>query len=213
MKNRAYRLCLALLWLCCGSALAQVIERPDVHVGDQWKYRVIDGFTKNELFQYTSQIVALDDKEIATQVTWSYAPKQKGMHIYNRSWNLINNERGRLDPFLPQFRFPLRVGAGWTQAYQDIDIRTGDAKPCVAIVKAEAMESVTVPAGTFATVRIVVDLGIQKNAADGTSFQDTMTIWYAKDANRLVRSEHQRFADGKLSAKTTQELIHYSSEK
>lgn len=218
MKHRKPRFCFGLslvmlLWLSCGNTFAQAIERPEVHVGDQWKYRVTDSIGKKELFQYTSQIVDLNDKEIVTQVTWSHAPNRKGTHLYNRAWNLIDNERGRLDPFLPQFKFPLRAGASWTQSYQDIDIRTGAVTHCVAIVKMDAMESVTVPAGTFTAMKIIADLGIQKSSADGTSFQDTVTIWYSKEANRLVKSEHQRFTDGKLSTRTTQELVQYVQEK
>jgi len=76
--------------------------------------------------------------------------------------------------------FPLSVGSSWDMKYTETrpnEPTTEVQRRCVA----EAEEAVTVPAGTFATIRIVCN-NARTNAW-------VLTVWYSPAVHHLVREE------------------------
>jgi hypothetical protein len=90
--------------------------------------------------------------------------------------------------------FPLSVGASWDMKYTETrpnEPPTGIERRCVA----EKEEVVTVPAGAFATIRIVCT-NTKTNAW-------VLTMWYSPEVHHLVRDEFPLRAGGR----TRRELL------
>jgi uncharacterized protein YbaA (DUF1428 family) len=181
---------------------------PVIQIGDTWKYRVLDGFTGDESNQISFRIVELSDNEISTQVTWAKEQK-RSLYIFDRQWNRLDDGNGRWEPFQPYFKFPLVVGSEWTQAYRYSAYQTGSSFSNFAKLKVVKVETVTVPAGTFHAFRVDIEGEARSAGTDGTVTKDFFTVWYAPEANRFVRTQSQRIANGRVRGKGAMELMEY----
>lgn len=87
--------------------------------------------------------------------------------------------------------FPLSVGQSWDMKYLETrptEHQTEDVeRRCVA----EREEALTVPAGTFATIRIVC-----KNMRTNSW---VMTVWYAPEVKHMVKDEYPVTTGGRAS--------------
>jgi len=85
--------------------------------------------------------------------------------------------------------FPLSVGVSWDMKYVETrptELQTENIeRRCVA----EGEETLTVPAGTFATIRIVCN-NTRNNAW-------VATVWYSPEVNHMVRDEYVVRAGGR----------------
>jgi hypothetical protein len=87
--------------------------------------------------------------------------------------------------------FPLSVGLSWDMKY--LETRPTEQQPenverrCVA----EGEEALTVPAGTFATIRIVC-----KNMRNNSW---VTTVWYSPEVNHMVKDEYPVRTGGRAS--------------
>jgi len=87
--------------------------------------------------------------------------------------------------------FPLSVGQSWDMKY----LETRPTEPQTENVErrcvAEGEEALTVPAGTFATIRIVC-----KNMRTNSW---VMTVWYAPEVKHMVKDEYPVRTGGRAS--------------
>lgn len=77
--------------------------------------------------------------------------------------------------------FPLSVGRSWNMKYHETRPVERQTEDIERACQAEAEESVSVPAGTFRTIRIVC-----KNMRNGAW---VLTVWYSPDIRHMVREE------------------------
>jgi len=87
--------------------------------------------------------------------------------------------------------FPLRVGQSWTMKYLERRPIEQETESVERRCAAEAQEDVTVPAGTFAAIRIVCT-NMQSNAW-------VLTLWYSPVVHHMVRDEYPVRTGGRAS--------------
>lgn len=179
---------------------------PDVHVGDIWKYRSLDGYTNETKVEFSHRIVKLTDQEITIQIKNKNVQGEK-LQFLTREWNPIDIDGTKFEPFYPEYKFPMSVGASWTQEYKTFNI-SGSA----GFVKAKvtAQEKVTVPAGTFDAYRIERNIEVQSTTADANTTKGLIITWYAPSVKKYVRREVMTFSNGRERSKGIDELLEYS---
>lgn len=187
-------------------------DKPDVHVGDLWKYRVLDGFTTEPKFDITYRVINLSDTEITTRMEWKGSPN-KGLAVFDRQWNMIDDGRFKYEPSRSWLKFPLTLGFAWKQQFQSTNFQSGAAYSHFNSAVVAASEKITVPAGTFATIRLDIEGEMRSLGNDGTVTKNVLKIWYSPEVNRIVREESQTFANGRLRDKSVTELTEYSPAK
>lgn len=89
-----------------------------------------------------------------------------------------------MEPADVRYHWPLWVGKRWTCQFVD-RMRDGQALTMQASYDVEARDTVTVPAGTFDTLRIVRRLQLQ--AEEGSYLTRTQMVWYAPNEGLEVR--------------------------
>lgn len=99
------------------------------------------------------------------------------------------------------FSWPLFVGKTWTAKYRYHDFRTQkDFDDVEADWKVEALEDVTVPAGTFKAFRL--------QSSPGANNATNITVWYAPEKHVVVKRVFERTFYHYLGAGTrTIELV------
>jgi hypothetical protein len=89
-----------------------------------------------------------------------------------------------LSPVDVRFHWPLWVGKRWRCEYVDRE-RGGPALPLEARYEVEDLDTVRVPAGTFAALRIVRTVRLVSD--QGKSSERTQIVWYAPSIGAEVR--------------------------
>jgi hypothetical protein len=94
--------------------------------------------------------------------------------------------------------FPLRVGQSWSMKYVERRPIEGETESVERRCVAEKQETVTVPAGTFAAIRVVCT-NTRANAW-------VLTLWYAPVVHHMVKDEYPLRTGGRSS----RELLKFS---
>jgi hypothetical protein len=184
---------------------------PDVHVGDLWKYRIIDGYTKETSVEYSHRVVRLTDNEIVVQLQNKGSSGSKLVY-YTREWNGLDSGGVRWEPFNPENKFPLTVGQRWNQDFKWFDSH-GTSYSSLSRLNVAAFEKVVVPAGTFDAYKTVQEIETRKNGADADLITGRVITWYAPAVKKYVREEMITFSNGRERNKTVYELMEYSLQK
>jgi len=193
----------------CGSAMADSpVGIPDVHIGDVWKYRSIDGYTNETTLEFFHRIVKLNDKEITIQIQNKNVSAKK-LQFFTHEWNPIDIDGTKFDPFYPEYKFPMSVGAAWNQEYKSFDIH-GSSYSSFVRAKIVALEKVTVPAGTFDAYRIERDIEAHSANPDANITKGHIITWYAPAVKKYVLMECITFSNGRERSKEVYELLEYS---
>lgn len=167
--------------VCTAAERPEVVEKPEVVVGESWTYA---GYQNEKKFQTKIQIQQLSDNEIHTIVIPNGNATLSKPWVFDRQWNIVEgvDARGRsikYSPYLPAFRFPLRSGMSWKENFEwqrssppetdpssrpspktwkDVeDQYTGDNRTFGHNrVEARVLgwEEITVPAGTYTAIKV-----------------------------------------------------------
>jgi hypothetical protein len=126
-----------------------VADKPDLRLGDEWVFLE----TGNEGGKPVNRKWRRKIVEMLPDDTFRVFPKFLDADVFDRSWNVRRPElsnTGSID-----FQFPLKVGASWSFASPTGSITTnGNLYDLHGNNKVVAIESITVPAGTFRCLRI-----------------------------------------------------------
>jgi hypothetical protein len=198
----------AAVFLCVAEAAGAPSPAPDVHVGDNWKFRTLDGFTNEIQFEATQRVVEINDREIVIELH-NLSKDKTALHYFTREWNVVDTGDGKYDPYYPEFKFPLAAGVTWSEKYTWIS-STGVASSGYVAAKVSAQEKVTVPAGTFDAYRIDRDQEVRDNNETAMVTKTHMTTWYSPAARRFVRREWTVTRDGRVRSKAAMELVEYT---
>jgi hypothetical protein len=166
-----------------GAVIAQrPIQAPVWKVGNEWAYRYENPSSSGTFVWSVDRLESCEDQP-------HYVVKTGSREIFYRVSDLAFSQE-TVDKAavrrvtLSDWRwvaFPLEAGRSWDMKYVEtraVDRQTEDVeRSCTA----EAEETITVPAGTFSTVRVRC-----KNTKNGAWF---MTVWYAPEVGQLVREE------------------------
>lgn len=205
------KLILALVITCSvfGNANADSqIEAPDIHVGDYWRFRTVDGFTNETTLEFTQRVVEVNDHEIVIQLQ-NKSIKKTELRYYNRHWNSLDVGSTKFDPYYPAFKFPMSVGVTWRQEFRSTSTN-GQSNSAFMNGKVLALEKVTVPAGIFDAYRIESDIESHGTDANANSSKGHKTTWYAPAIKYYVRSEITVSSEGRVRSKSVDELVEYS---
>lgn len=184
-----------------GSALGQVIEAPIPRVGDVREYQFIDDWTSQVRSEDRYEVIGVIPDFARLRVeSRSVDPKTRLMEArppeeetvradFNVDYYAKSGTTRRMN-----YAWPLQAGKKWTYDYTTQAPGAGGA-PVTAIFKmaAEAVgwESVTTPAGTFRTMK-VVHKGTGEYAANGAgAINVTWVMWYSQDVQAQVKSTYQ----------------------
>jgi len=162
--------------------------------GDEWSF-ASEGPTGKSTFVWT-----VDREESVDGVPY-YVIKTGSREIFYRKSDLAASREtvngaivSQSFPARIRYVFPLAVGATWEQTYRTerpVDRQTSDI---VSAVTVAAEETVTVPAGTFRTFKIVY-----RHKRTGAVYYEE---WYSPEVNMLVRG-HERLESGSRTRELT----------
>jgi hypothetical protein len=195
----------ALFWLVCccclaGGAAAQqppaAIDGPGVKVGDTWMYNTLNGWT-GELNYVSVNAVTEIDKQGIVMESASLDRRSVSTVRRTRDFNLISIEAPagvkRVLPYYPNFEFPLVVGKTWKRKVDFFNSQEPDKNLYATLEgKVVGWESVTVPAGTFRALKIVVTGWYRAQNNDYFwigKIEDA--LWYAPEVRNAVRYEYK----------------------
>lgn len=109
-------------------------------------------------------------------------------------WNVIRSrnqkDKGKdYSPPLAYFDFPLKVGKTWTQESIEKDNRRDTERRHLVKGKVEGWEKVSVIAGEFEGLRVVVDSEVIDKATGERLWRGKDISWYVPQVKRSVKSD------------------------
>ena len=209
MLRKAWAVTAMSLALCGLAHSSDLADAPTVRVGDIWKYRQVDGFTKEVDLEFSLRVVDITGSEITTKQEIKGRDGSK-IVIYDRFWNLIDDGNVKYEPFSGLRSFPLTIGKVMRREYRGTTFKTGISIKCTVSGQYEAWENITVPAGTFETLRLEEDIECRGTGTNTATNKTIYKSWYAPSVNRFVRTESQVMSDGRVRVKKGFELVSYS---
>jgi hypothetical protein len=178
----------------CAHALAQdpqSVDKPVPKVGDSHIYSVLDPVSLVEkavqelvITEVTDQFIKVMDKTAGKETET----------LRDLDWATLQAGGRQYTPPIRALAFPLVVGKKWehtnTSTHPTCGNNTADLKSEVV-----GWEDVTVPAGTFRTIRIDSQgYWSSRCGRDRLAYK----FWYSPDVRWLVKSEATTYAGGKL---------------
>jgi uncharacterized caspase-like protein len=176
----------------------QPVEKPDIAVGNQWRYEVTDLFTN------LKKIVALEVQSVTGNRIYTQSGpintalagagvQGSAIQVWDRHWNLLRDGDMEYSSPYPELPFPLTSGRKWNNEvkypFNGGDWRQQNAGHVVG------WEKLTVPAGTFDAVKIEVR-GHWNLAHASTSLSGsgpfTEVLYYAPLVRQFVKREINR---------------------
>jgi len=165
------------------------VDRPEIRVGDRWHYEVTDGYSKLKK-SLVMEVATVTGERIYTRTSASGGGSL--VDVWDRNWNQLRHGENDLTPFYPSFQFPLEPGKNWSGSvkYVEGDVITESAKARVS-----GWERITVPAGTFDAVKVVLTghftgppLGLGQTSTGSTE----RVVWYSPSVRQAVRMDIAR---------------------
>ena len=199
---------LFLACVVCGAGFAQSdrrVERPEIRVGDAWKYRVTDRYTGLAHAVWV-EVTSVTPDRIHTRSTRSSlgagpaASESGSLDVWDRDWNPIAQGTIEYKPPYPTLQFPLEPGKQWRgRAQWRVTNGSGIMQHDVT-ARVAGWERVAVPAGTFEAMRVtrrgdfVESQTLNYYSAMGNISDE---IWYAPALGQIVRKEilHRDFSN------------------
>ncbi|MEK7681859.1 MAG: caspase family protein, partial [Chloroflexota bacterium] len=193
------------------------VERPDVRVGDQWKYVVTDLYT-NLKSAVATEVTTVTQNRIYSRsaqtalATADLTAAAGTIDVWDRDWNQLRSGVTEYSPFYPTFRFPLEAGTSWSG---NVTFDAGGGITLTHQVTAEVTgwERVTVPAGTFDAVKILLRGYFHATGvAQGTGTVNDV-VWYVPSVRSFVRKDIRHYASGYGPAATAGALRNQRYER
>ncbi|HEX5050475.1 MAG TPA: hypothetical protein VFZ65_01765 [Planctomycetota bacterium] len=153
--------------------------RPEWHVGDRFV------LVRGEVAKAEFAVIAVDADTYTLRGPGNLRSRRDLDLGYLGDWEAERDEPVHLlSPVDVRFHWPLWVGKRWSCEFVD-RVRGRPAMPTQATYLVEALDTVTVPAGTFEALRIVRTLRLQ--SPDERFLTRTQIIWYAPSIGTEVR--------------------------
>lgn len=202
---------LAVVSICTvTSANAQVqfpVEAPTPKVGQIAKFRAVDLWNNKEISLVTNELVDVEANNFV--VRFKRADRDTLTTLrFDRSWNICrsmkNSDKVACDGVL---KFPMQIGAKYS--FKERPWGSGQGYDSAAC-EVQGEEKVSVPAGSYDTLRVVC-AGFWTRVFEGNlSGRFNETIWYAPGIGRAVKFQYNNFhSQGALDTKTQTELMEF----
>jgi hypothetical protein len=179
--NNALERIVAVLALVANAAIAQTADRPDVRVGDRWKFAVyytVPSTTPSRTWLVTSVSAA------GIEGTENGEPLRLTAEL-----NVIESPRDK-ESNPRHLAFPLEVGKRWHYVSDWVFKPKASNGKSVIDVAVIAYEKVKVPAGEFDAFKLTSREALSGTSPIGSQYagETTRTYWYAPAARAIVRS-------------------------
>jgi hypothetical protein len=183
------------------------VEQPDIQVGDRWRYQVTDLFTNIktsvtiEVHQVTPDRIHTRTVEQPAETTAGAVTPQGIVEVWDRNWNQVQRNEVRFKPYFPTYRFPLEVGKAWSGKVA-FDVADGVTLAFEVESRVTRWEQITVPAGTYDTVRVVMKGYYDASGSMGGNGTVSNVFWYAPAIRQIVRQQIEHRSSGSTYAMT-----------
>jgi hypothetical protein len=176
-----------------GATAAVVADAPQFRVGDQWVYRVREGFRNPVVFEETRTVTAVGAEGATVRVV-ARGPTLDAERV--ERWPapglvaqgaLFDIETRRFASPLVRYRYPLAAGQAWNQNVANFNELTGRSGVINRRVRVAGYDRVTTPAGVFDAVRLEVFMRLDDEEFWRWPTTTTYTLWYAPAARATVR--------------------------
>jgi len=191
----------------CSHALANETDAPSIEIGDTWIFKGRNNPVVEDV------VTKIEDGNITIQRTYNNDPKTTHNWVFTAEWNEVVGRIGdgrefKDTPAGTTFKFPMALGMEWKSEARRTLANRGTIQSRVSRV--EAVENITVPAGTFQAYKIVAATKWSSENTDSYGMPRAQgsynqTYWYAPEINRYVKF----FEDGT----TRLELIEYKKSR
>jgi hypothetical protein len=169
------------------------VESPEIKTGDTYIIEYLHPDKPESNYILERKVVSVGEGKI-TVTSRNIKSKTGKARIlqFTSEWNLIssrNIDEGGFDysPPLKYFAFPLYPGKTWQQKSQETNIKTGTVREHTLSATVGEWEDVSVPAGTFRTIKISIQTELLDRATEQKSTGIDIS-WYAPTIRRSVKS-------------------------
>lgn len=173
--------------------VAALVPVPEIRSGEEWTYRVRDGFTGLARPTERHRVTEATGDRVAVTVSREGANDE--LQVYDRQWNWLRHPATNLQAFdfspaYPAYAFPLTAGRTWNARLTATDPANGRRFPLTVDGVILGWERVKVPAGEFDALKVrrVVFLDYYEPAVRGRS-EIIETEWYAPAIKQAARRE------------------------
>jgi hypothetical protein len=208
MPTRTIAVGLAVQFLLAGCCVAQTVDGGPIRVGDRWSYDIKDGATGALKFPVTLVVIEIDQKEITTRVTGQ--DNRPFTIVFDPGWGRIDDGTWKHRPSDLHGVRTLEIGKEWRSEGNSMNMHSGLTFRTSGSGKVTGQERVTVPAGTFDTIRVELMVRMTNSADQTKSSTTTGVVWYAPTINRWVKRTSEFRFEGRLRDLTIDELTQYS---
>lgn len=190
-----------------------VVNRPDVKIGDSWTYQKIDNWTNIKTMEYVVEVSAVSDMEI--RLTAKHRKSGVVATITETlDLNMLTRESsgGASDRYIPNdgsYTFPFAVGKTWDAKTDYTRANRNGSYELTA--KVVGWEQVKVPAGEFTAIKITKE-GRYQSTSGGSSGTGRIksTLWYVPEIKNAVKFSYEDSNwNGGLNSRDTTELLSY----
>lgn len=167
---------------------------PKVRVGDRWVTEVFDH--QDAKLNYRSERIVTQVR--GSQITTT-ARNLKSNYTrtvdYDEHWSLLSSRQPtgattQYSPAIPYLKFPAQPGDSWgTESVETAP--SGDTKVHVIRARVESWETITVPAGTFRALKVVLNDEVREKGLVVLQGEDTS--WYVPGVRRTVKTEEASY--------------------
>jgi len=168
------------------NGMAQTANRPELRVGDRWKFVKTDTLT-NQQAETTERIVT-SVSENGIEVT-----ENGSKAYYSIDMNAIETQEAKYEPTSATLNFPLETGKKWNWNGTFLRKAQGQQYRSQYEMGVVGMETVTVPAGTFDTYRVEMNGFVSTTFATGFSTNNSFkrTHWYSPKTGSFVKIKNE----------------------
>ncbi len=194
-----------------------IIDKPRWAVGDRWMMKSVDLWKNAEIETFEQSVATVDGDSV-------WLERKILSHMSGRTGNVGTDRYDGatwtpVDPTIVDGRvvllsFPLFIGKTWEYEYTAVEAN-GNRTLQTRTAKVESWDIVTVPAGTFNALRVVVDGRWRAHIRDAMfTGKVNETLWYSPDAKRWIRREViSRTPEGGVTDQVRDELVRMALQK
>lgn len=166
---------------CLSQAVPLRAERPDIKVGQSWKYQTVDNRTKVLESKAEFLVTSVTEQQIDGMAL-------DGKFTMSPSLESIDSATGSQKTKTSFLSFPLEVGKKWTHKVDWVNKATNSNGAQSFDIAVVGVEKVTTPAGELEAFRIE-SKGYSNNYASRGQGSDKRVAWYAPSAKAIVKIE------------------------
>jgi Caspase domain len=170
---------------------------PRYRVGDKYEVQLSDSLTGVEIRKYSIRVAAINNDRVTIN---------GGDTLLTKLGATIMNSRGTYDPPIGGFPVELQVGKKWHSASKQTN-NNGESWDVSQDTKIIALETISVPAGTFQTY-VVEQIGV------GTNFTNITKFWLDPRYGQPIKMEELvRNQKGNITRSEKRELLSIAAKR